>query len=464
MVFKNKAFNKFWRFSSSFQLGIPILVAIAVLIAWGTIVESNYDAPTAKRMVYDSWMMWVTMVLLVYNLAIVVVDRWPWQMRHYPFILVHAGIIVLVGGGWVTARYGLDGNMAVPIGSKNNFASIPITDVVVWATFDGDRYSRIIDRQVDFYSHPPTPDNAMILELGVDQVKILDHVPYALLDNKVRKSDDATAGSSIRFQLMNDRVKQVEQITQNKKGKTASFNLGPAKVHLGEVPNPIVPANEIYLTPLNDNEIRYTIMHKSSHKPFKTGKMKIGDVLSTGWMGLEFRLLDYIPLAKEEYEVIRRERPTEQTTAAMQVEHRGVKRWVALNDVVKLFGDTSAFLLSYQNRRIPLGFDLHLLDFKVKRYEGVSKAMSYESQVQVLDDNKQPLATQTISMNEPMKFAGYTIYQASFQEDPVTHEPTMSIFSINKDPGRPIKYIGSIILSLGIVWLFYQRRKRATAV
>jgi len=440
------------------------MVAIGVLIAWGTIVESNYDAATAKRIVYDSWMMWVTMLLLVYNLTIVVIDRWPWQTKHYPFILVHAGIITLIGGGYVTAKFGLDGNMVVPIGSKNNVASIPVTDVVVYATFDGDRYSRIVDREVDFFTHPPAEDNPMILELGVEQIKITDHVDYALLDNKTRKSDDPTAGASIRFQLMNERVKQVEQITQTKKGKTATFNLGPAKIHLGEVPEQVMPANEIYLTPLNEAEMRYTVMHKSSHTPFKTGKIKIGDVVATGWMGLEFRLLDYLPLAKEEYEVIRKPRPTEQTTAAIQIEHRGAKRWVALNDVVKLFGDTSAFLMSYQNRRIPLGFDLHLLDFNVKRYEGISKAMGYESHVQILDANKQPLLTQTISMNEPLKYAGYTIYQASFQEDPVTREPTMSIFSINKDPGRAIKYIGSIILSLGIVWLFFQRRKRATAV
>ena len=71
---------------------------------------------------------------------------------------------------------------------------------------------------------------------------------------------------------------------------------------------------------------------------------------------------------------------------------------------------------------------------------------------------------QAASNQQVFKHNGYTIYQASFQEDPVTKEPTMSVFSINKDPGRAIKYIGSIIFSLGIVWLFYQRRKKATAV
>jgi hypothetical protein len=464
MVFKNKSFNKFWRFSSSFKLGIPILFAIGVLISWGTIVESQYDANTAKKVVYDSWMMWVTMCLLVYNLTVVVIDRWPWDYKHYPFITVHAGIITLILGGYITSKYGLDGTMPVGIGVKNNLASVPVTDVVVYATFDGDRYSKIIDREVDFFIHPPNPEKPFVLELGVDKINIIDYVKYAVLDNKVKKSDEESAGASVRFQLMNDRVKQVEQITQAKKDKIATFNLGPAKVHLGARPEGSHPANEIFVKPHNSDELFYTIMHKDSAKPYKTGKIKIGDVIETGWMGLEFRLLDYMPRAVESYDVVKRERPTEQTTSAVQIEHRGMKRWVAINDLVKLFGDSSAFLMSYQNRKIPLGFDLHLLDFKVSRYQGTMRAMEYASQVEVKGSKTgEGEIKQTISMNEPMKYAGYTIYQASFQEDPVTREPTASIFSINKDPGREIKYLGSILLSVGIIWLFYQRRKRATA-
>jgi hypothetical protein len=189
--------------------------------------------------------------------------------------------------------------------------------------------------------------------------------------------------------------------------------------------------------------------------------MKIGEVVSTGWMGLEFRLLDYMPKASEEYDVIKKEKPTELTTSAILIEHRNLKRWVALNDLVKLFGDSSAFLLSYQNRRLPLGFDLYLNNFEISRYKGTMKAMEYSSQVEAVDGDKR--TPTLISMNEPMKYKGYTLYQASFQEDPNTKEPTASVFSINQDPGRITKYFGSLVFSIGLVWLFYQRRKKATA-
>lgn len=65
-------------------------------------------------------------------------------------------------------------------------------------------------------------------------------------------------------------------------------------------------------------------------------------------------------------------------------------------------------------------------------------------------------------MNEPLKYAGFTFYQASFQDGP-QGQPIASILSVNKDPGRWIKYLGSLILSLGVVWLFVQRRRASRA-
>lgn len=462
MVFQNKLINKFWRFLSSFQLGIPVLSTITILIAWGTIVESQYDAFTAKKLIYDSWMMWLAMGMMVCNLVVVVVDRWPWQLRHYPFITVHAGLVLIIFGGYVTSKFGLDGQMVVPINGKNNLVSITETDLLVYATFDGDRYTKVVDREVDFFKRLPTADKPFVLELGTDRVEIIDYSQYARLQNKIKATDDASAGSSIRFQIKNSNVQQVEQITQVKKDKLATFNLGPAKVHVGPAPHNPTHENEIYLTPIDSEKVKYVIFNKDPRKIQKSGVIKIGNVVSTGWMGLELRILDYLQRAQEEYEVTKLDKPTPITTAAIKVRHKNIEKWVALNDIIKLFGDSSAYLLSYQNRRIDLGFELKLNNFEVQRYQGTMRAMEYASHVEAKTSNQS--IVQTISMNEPLKFNGYTIYQASFQEDEQTGNPTASVFSINQDPGRAIKYFGSLVFSIGTIWLFYQRRKRATAI
>ena len=462
MKFNNNAFNKFWRFSTSFQLGIPILAALAIMIATGTIIESRLDAYAARRIIYESWMMYVTMGLLIYNLTVVMVDRLPWQPKHYPFIFVHIGIITMILGGYVTQKWGVDGSVAVPIQGKNNFVSLPQTDFIVYATFDGDRYTKMFEQEVDFFKHRPSEEKPYTIKLGENTVNVIDYAPYARLTKKVRASTSPQAGASVKFQLMNANVKQVESITQVRKDKTNKFNFGPAQVFLGAVQHESLEKNEIYLTPKNNDVLTYTIFHKNQKDPFTTGNIKIGDVIQTGWMGLELRLLDYLPKASEEWDAVKSDAPTPLTTAALQIQRGNDKHWLVLNDILKIFGTTEAYLLTYQNRRLDLGFPIELRSFKVSRYQGIQKAMAYESEVTVGNaENKQE---GLISMNEPLKFNHFTIYQASFEEDEFTHQPTASVFSVNYDPGRWIKYFGSLILTFGIVWLFYQKRKRITAL
>ncbi len=462
MRFENKWANKFWRFSTSFQLGIPVLVVITVMIAYGTIIESQYDAYAAKRLVYESRIMFVAMILLIYNLTAVMIDRLPWVPRHYPFICVHIGIITVILGGSVTQKYGIDGSMSVPIAGKNNFVALPQTDLVVYATFDGDKYTKMFENEVDFYKEKPSTEKPFTIALHENTIRVIDYVPYARLTKKVKPSVAPQAGSSIRFQIMNANVKQVESITQTKKNKTNQFNLGPAQIHLGAVLRKDLDKNEIFLTPKDKDSVTYALFRKGKLEPDKTGTLQIGNVIETGWMGLEFRLLDYLQLATEEWDVATLPRPTPLTTSAIQIERGADKHWLVLNDILKIFGTEQAFLITYQNRRLDIGFPIELKNFKVVRYEGSQKAMSYESDVSVGAPSN-PITT-TISMNEPLKHAGFTIYQASFQEDEVTRQPTASVFSINYDPGRWIKYLGSLILTLGIIWLFYQRRKRKIAL
>lgn len=468
MRFKNPLVQKFWRFSTSFQLGIPILVAITCLITWGTIVEAQYDAFAASKLVYQSWMMYLTMGLLIYNLTIVMVDRLPWKKRHIPFILVHIGIITVLLGGWITQKYGIDGSLVLPVNGKNNYVQVAQTDLVVYATFTGDRYTKFYEREVDFFLHPPTEDKPYRIQLGENEIVIKKYLKYARVSKKLKKSTDANSGSSVKFQLQNANVQQVETLTQLNKTKSTDVNFGPLKVILGhntkDDGRKDRSTNEIYLNSKNESELDYELYRKEEMKPFKTGVVKIGDLISTtGWMGLEFRLLDYMPQAVEEWEATEVSRPTPLTTPAVLIQFGEKTHWALLNDVTKLFGKNEAFIFSFQNRRLDLGFPVLLKKFDMTHYDGTQKAKTYSSEVEIIPPNNRAPVAGLIEMNEPLKFGGYTFYQASFNLDEKTGEPTASILSVNLDPGRWIKYLGSLILCLGIVWLFIQSRRRKTA-
>ncbi|HRO68280.1 MAG TPA: cytochrome c biogenesis protein, partial [Pseudobdellovibrionaceae bacterium] len=66
------------RFLASLKLAVVIMIALAIVTAWGTIVESMYDAEAARKTVYDTVWMYAAMGALAVSLIAVMVDRWPW--------------------------------------------------------------------------------------------------------------------------------------------------------------------------------------------------------------------------------------------------------------------------------------------------------------------------------------------------------------------------------------------------
>ena len=165
-------------------------------------------------------------------------------------------------------------------------------------------------------------------------------------------------------------------------------------------------------------------------------------------MALEVRVLRYLPHALEDWDLQPMERPTPLTTSAVKIIFNNKEHWVLLNDMVKLFTNDAVYLLTYGNRRIDIGFPLTLKSFEVNHYQGTMRAMAYKSLVDVPE-----VGEVLISMNEPLKHKGLTFYQASFQEE--NGVPVASIFSVNHDPGRWFKYLGSLIMTIGVVLLMW---------
>lgn len=435
---------------ASLKLAVFIILSIATLTAVGTFVEAKYDAYAAKKLVYDTWYMYTIMGMLVVNLVAVMVDRLPWKRRHASFVLAHIGIIILLFGGLLTMKYGLDGSMRIEIGQKNNLVQTPETDLVVYSSFDGDRYSKTFEQEVDFFKYPPTKEKPTNVPVYVGEIKVVDYKKYVLPSRKVVADESGKAGSALRFQIQNPNVNVIEWLVQKKANSIQTHDFGPAQVHIGPIPEKGQGRNEIYLQPDKDKGgLRYAVFYKESEKPGKTGFVKEGDVFNPGFkMAMDFRILRFIPSALEDWDLQDMQAPTPLTTSAIQILFEGKLHWVLLNDMVKLFTKDAVYLFTYGNRRIDIGFPIQLKSFAVDRYQGTMRAAAYKSVVEVPE-----LGEREISMNEPMKHKGLTVYQASFQEE--NGHPVASIFSVNADPGRMWKYMGSLILSVGVVLLMW---------
>jgi hypothetical protein len=105
----------------------------------------------------------------------------------------------------------------------------------------------------------------------------------------------------------------------------------------------------------------------------------------------------------------------------------------------------------YESRTIPLPFGIRLDDFVERRYPGIETAASYESHVQVVPTSGDPFA-EKIHMNHPLKYGGYTFYQASFQRTP---EGEITVLSVAKDPGMTFSFFGYCVLVAGLLVIFF---------
>lgn len=441
------------KFLASVKLAVIIMVVLCAIIAIGTITESRYDAEAAKKLVYDTPWMYAVMSALAISLIAVMIDRWPWKRRHTAFVLAHIGILFLLFGGMLTMKYGLDGQMQVEIGRSTRYVVLPMeTDILVYASF-GDRMTKLYEETVDYFRHPPTEQSPTKITTDDGQIEIIDYKRYVVPSRKVEETKEASAGAGLRFQIQNPNVSVVEWLVQREPGKLANHNFGPAQIFLGPTPAAGKGANEIYLTPQANNKIAWTIFRRDNPKPFAHGITEEGGHVSTGWMGLELRVLRFYPHARDAWDFEERETPiAERTTPAIKVRFHGREQWILLNDTVRLFTEKAAYLVSYINRRIDLGFPVSLTQFQMIPYEGSSQAKEYKSRV---DFPSRPGVE--ISMNEPAKYEGLTFYQASFQNND-QGQPTASVFSVNYDPGRWFKYLGSLIMTMGVVSLFWLRK------
>ena len=455
---KGRRWRQAIRKVASLKIAVAIIIWLAVVTAWGTIVEAQYDAFAAKKLVYDTWWMYLPLSALCLSLTAVMVDRWPWKPRHLGFIMAHIGIITLLVGAWITSRFGVDGSISLGPGESQGSVSVGETDLVVYSSMDGQSYRPLYNQEVDFFTLP-AQDNPVSIPIPEGEIRVVESMNYGMRDSQFVASKEESSGAAVRLQLENANVNLTQWVLQPSRSTSETRDLGPAQISIvPEFPRSFGGRNAILFKPIGPRELGYEI-HSAKTGSVKRGRLTAGAEVETGWMGLKLRVLKYFYQAKEEIRYKPLSRPSELTSQAIRIEYRTPgsaelkSQWMGLGSLLKLYSDDQVYVLSFANRKIPMGFKVKLKDFRVGRYQGTVRAASYESLVEVPEAGEA-----LISMNEPLKHGGFTFYQASFNSDDAGR-PVASILSVNWDPGRGIKYLGSALIVLGTMHLFYLKRR-----
>jgi hypothetical protein len=193
------------------------------------------------------------------------------------------------------------------------------------------------------------------------------------------------------------------------------------------------------------------------------GEVTPGAEQATGWMDLKFKISQWYPAALQE-EVPRYIDSISGTDgnfmSAIRLTHvkagapkDAESRWLSEGRARSFNVAGQQLTFTYGKKRLLLPFQMFLKKFTIGTDPGTTKAASYESDVILKDRMKGTDVSARVSMNEPVKYGGYTFYQASYQIE--EGKPPVSVFSVNYDPGRFVKYVGSIVMVLGVLLMFY---------
>ncbi|MFG1494463.1 cytochrome c biogenesis protein ResB [Halobacteriovorax sp. ZH4_bin.1] len=148
-------------------------------------------------------------------------------------------------------------------------------------------------------------------------------------------------------------------------------------------------------------------------------------------------------------------------TRAAKIQVRDKEYWLTDDKPVSVLIDGVKTNVYLTKRSFLLPFEFTLTRFKMDKDPGTNRPASYESFVNLFTDGA--TTPYHVYMNNPLKYDGFTFYQASYSQDPETGQYS-STLSVNLDQGRWIKYLGSILLVLGSLWHYYlnYRPKRKT--
>lgn len=114
-----------YEFFASLQLAVVLIALFAVVLAWATLLESDYgDRSRAVYYgIYETWWFSLLGASLGLNVLCAALIRYPWKRSQTGFLVVHSGILLLLLGALLSRRGGVDANLPVFEGRSQHLAT-----------------------------------------------------------------------------------------------------------------------------------------------------------------------------------------------------------------------------------------------------------------------------------------------------------------------------------------------------
>ena len=226
----------------------------------------------------------------------------------------------------------------------------------------------------------------------------------------------------------------------------------------GEAPNHLT----LFIS--NDGAITYELASRKNGK--SSGKIDMNKPLPTGWADWQLvvdqamlhagQWMDFAPVAS----IAATENLPDGVRIQIQQNGAVLGQWVPAGWQISVPTSPEETQIAYGWKIVPLPIGLELLDFEVRRNEGSDSPAGFKSTLRVVTADGQT-ATGSCWMNNPFSYPGawwrtwtgltYKISQASWNPENLAQ----STVQILRDPGWLLKWIGSLLVVIGVFMMFY---------
>lgn len=513
-----KTLAKLEKTIGSTKFAVIIILLFAVALTVGTFVESLYNTEYAGRLIYKSLPFMLLQLAMFLSIFIATTLRFPFKRALFGFYVLHLGLLLIFVGSFVTYVVGVDGSMQLLPNTPSRTVSLPQYELEVTDLKAGKKL--VMDLP---YVASPTEINESYQDLHfktylpfakLERHWIKSHIKgvrssqYQIKNENFAETfllsshPDSEGQASLTMGLLNvhylpmalSRCFEIQGESQpefdpfiiwdTKKDRCIQASKEHSTLKRGE-------NNQMVLTYTQDGQ-DYTFMPQVSPLPinatgdsgFRVFSKKLfedkphlfafGDKIAffdknenkwmsstvsqtepvaLPWMGFEITLIkdarDLFPKKIPMFSPPKADKPR---VKALMVSFQEQDFWLTSGESLTL----GNYEISLSAQKIKLPFQINLERFHMDNDPGTKNPASYESTVSLFDGTSS--LEQKVFMNNPLDWDRFTFYQASYF--PLENGLYGSVLSVNYDPGRFLKYFGSLLLVLGSFWHFYLRKQK----
>ena len=435
---------KFFRLLFSGTLMGILLVVFAIAIGYATFIENDFDATTAKMLIYNARWFEILMLLMVINFAGMIFTRQLYRKSKLNILVIHISLIIIIIGAAITRYIGFEGQMRIRQGqTTNRYVSL---DTYFNVHIDDGSKEQSVSKKI--WLSPAQK------ELYADEIEFKNLNFNVTMEryypNAVESLVPSEQGTPI-----------ISLITSGPTGRAdgsiefgEKVNLNGLILSFGDTIN-----NASIQFIMSDGELLMRMPHHhdndegiAPHEEPGFQIVKPAQIFQLG--SVKLMIKDFSEKAVFSY------------APAQNDINRGIRVGkVKINDQEHFikYGEWTQFSINgvtlsvkFGNQTWILPFSLRLNEFQLERYPGSMSPSSFASEITLIDEDNNVEKPYRIFMNNILEYQGYRFYQSSYDKD-----EKGTVLSVNHDYyGTIVTYIGYFLLFGSLIVSIFTKKTR----